>query len=250
MLLRHFTKGCRFGIVTQLVYSMHLNYDIMVEAEDLQSLKTIALLGGCRGPIWLSSQSLGDELGISPQTASRRLIALERQQFIIRSMKPDGQYVAVTRAGEQELKREYADYVRIFNPKRKQYVLTGTVISGLGEGRYYMSIPHYKEQFGGRLGFEPFPGTLNIKLDPASIQVRKQLEHIGWIDVPGFTADERTFGGARVLPCRIRGEECAIVVPSRTHYPEDIIEVIAGCELRKALNLNDNDMIEVEITYD
>lgn len=222
----------------------------MVEAEDLQSLKTIALLGGCKGPIWLSSQSLGNELGISPQTASRRLIALERQQFIIRSMKPDGQHVAVTKTGEQELRREYADYIRIFNPKRKQYSLTGTVISGLGEGRYYMSIPHYKEQFGKHLGFEPFPGTLNIRLDPASIQVRKQLEHIGWIEVPGFTADERTFGGVRTLPCRIRGEFCAIVEPSRTHYPEDIIEVIAGCELRKALDLNDNDMIEVEITYD
>ncbi|WP_214020809.1 DUF120 domain-containing protein [Methanoculleus sp.] len=222
----------------------------MVEAEDLQSLKTIALLGGCRGPIWLSSQSLGNVLGISPQTASRRLIALERQQFVVRSMKPDGQYVAVTRVGEQALKREYADYVRIFNPERRQYTLAGTVISGLGEGRYYMSIPHYKEQFGAYLGFEPFPGTLNIRLDAASVQVRKQLDHAGWIDVPGFTADERTFGAARVLPCRIRGHKCAIVVPSRTHYPEDIVEVIAGCELRKALNLNDSDTIEVEITHD
>jgi riboflavin kinase len=229
---------------------MHLNSDTMVEAEDLQSLKAIALLGGCRSPIWLSSQSLGNVLGISPQTASRRLIALERQQFIVRSMKPDGQYVAVTREGEQELKREYADYARIFNPERRQYSLTGTVISGLGEGRYYMSIPHYKEQFGGCLGFEPFPGTLNIRLDAASIEVRKQLDHAGWIAVPGFTADERTFGGARVLPCLIRGQKCAIVEPSRTHYPEDIIEVIAGCELRNVLNLNDNDMIEVEITHD
>ncbi|MDV2480927.1 DUF120 domain-containing protein [Methanoculleus sp. Wushi-C6] len=222
----------------------------MVEAEDLQSLKTIALLGGSRGPIRLSSQSLGKELEISPQTASRRLIALERQQFIARSMKPDGQYVAVTREGEQALKREYADYVRIFNPERRQHLLTGAVISGLGEGRYYMSIPHYKEQFGGCLGFEPFPGTLNIRLDPASTEVRKHLDHAAWIEVPGFTANERTFGGARVLPCRIGGHRCAIVEPSRTHYPDDIIEVIAGCELRKALNLNDNDTIEVEITHD
>ncbi|MDN7013235.1 DUF120 domain-containing protein [Methanoculleus sp. FWC-SCC3] len=222
----------------------------MVEAEDLQSLKTIALLGGCRGPIWLSSQSLGSVLGISPQTTSRRLIALERQQFIVRTMKPDGQYVAVTREGEQALKQEYADYVRIFNPDQRRYTLTGTVISGLGEGRYYMSIPHYKEQFGGCLGFEPFPGTLNIRLDAPSIEVRKQIDHVGWIDIPGFTADDRTFGAARVIPCRIRGHRCAIVVPSRTHYPEDTIEVIAGCELRKALNLNDNDTIEVEITHD
>ncbi len=229
---------------------MHLNYDMMVEAEDLQSLKMIALLGGCSGPIWLSSQSLGNELGISPQTASRRLIALERQQFIVRSMKPDGQHVAVTRGGEQQLRREYADYIRIFNPKRRQFVLTGTVISGLGEGRYYMSIPHYKEQFARCLGFEPFPGTLNIRLDPASAQTREEIEHIEWFEVPGFVADERTFGGAKALPCRIRGHECAIVEPSRTHYPTDIVEVIASIELRRALSLNDNDMIEVEINHD
>ncbi|HOB18897.1 MAG TPA: DUF120 domain-containing protein [Candidatus Methanoculleus thermohydrogenotrophicum] len=222
----------------------------MVEAEDLQSLKTIALLGGCKGPIWLSSQSLGSKLGISPQTASRRLIALERQRFIVRSMKPDGQYVVVTREGEQQLRREYADYIRIFNPKRKQYVLTGTVISGLGEGRYYMSIPRYREQFNKHLGFEPFPGTLNIRLDPTSIPVREEIEHIEWFEVPGFTADDRTFGGVKALPCRIRDYECAIVEPSRTHYKTDVIEVIAELELRKALNLNDNDVIEVEISHD
>jgi len=222
----------------------------MVEAEDLQSLKTIALLGGCKGPIWLSSQSLGSKLGISPQTASRRLIALERQRFIVRSMKPDGQYVVVTREGEQQLRREYADYIRIFNPKRKQYVLTGTVISGLGEGRYYMSIPRYREQFNKHLGFEPFPGTLNIRLDPTSIPVREEIEHIEWFEVPGFTADDRTFGGVKALPCRIRNYECAIVEPSRTHYKTDVIEVIAELELRKALNLNDNDVIEVEISHD
>jgi riboflavin kinase len=237
-------------IDAQPINSMLLNSDTMVEAEDLQSLKTIGLLGGCRRPIWLSSQTFGKTLDISPQTASRRLISLERQQLIIRSMKPDGQYVAITKKGEEELKLEYADYIRIFNPKSERYILTGTVISGLGEGRYYMSIPYYKEQFAERLGFEPFPGTLNVRLDPASIQIRKEIDTIDWIDIRGFTTDNRTFGGAKSLPCRIDGHTCAIVVPSRTHYPEDIIEIIAGCELRTSLNLKDNDYVEVEISHD
>ena len=49
----------------------------MLEAGDLQCLKAIALMGGCRGPVWISSQSFGDSLSMSPQTASRRLKALE-----------------------------------------------------------------------------------------------------------------------------------------------------------------------------
>ena len=246
-----FHEGERVSIVsTQPIYSMLLNSDTMVEAEDLQCLKAIALLGGCRGSIWVSSQSFGKSLDISPQTASRRLISLERQQLIIRSIKPDGQYVAITKAGEHELEQEYADYIRIFNPSNERYVLAGTVISGLGEGRYYMSIPYYKEQFAEQLGFEPFPGTLNIRLDQASIQIRKELEKFDWITIRGFTADNRTFGDARALCCRIEGYKCAIVVPTRTHYPEDIIEIIAGSELRKALNLKDNDIVEVTIPYD
>jgi riboflavin kinase len=222
----------------------------MVVAEDLQCLKAIALLGGCTGPIWLSSQTFGKSLDISPQTASRRLIALERQNLIIRSIRSDGQYVAVTPQGEAELQREYAEYTRIFSQKKERSVLTGTVISGLGEGRYYMSIPHYRDQFAGRLGFEPYPGTLNIRLNPLSVQIRKELDQRDWIDIEGFTTDNRTFGAARAIPCRIGGNRCAIVVPTRTHYPEDIIEVIAGCELRKALSLTDNDTVEVEVTHD
>ncbi len=222
----------------------------MVVAEDLQCLKAIALLGGCRRAIWLSSQTFGRSLNISPQTASRRLISLERQQLITRAIRPDGQYVGITARGEEELKREYADYIRIFSPKRERYVLTGAVISGLGEGRYYMSIPHYRQQFEKHLQFEPFPGTLNLRLNPASIQVRRHLDRLDWIDIDGFVADNRTFGTARCLPCRIAEHPCAIVVPSRSHYPEDVVEIIAGCELRGALNLKDGSTVEVEIAHD
>ncbi|KUG20913.1 MAG: DUF120 domain-containing protein [Methanomicrobiaceae archaeon] len=222
----------------------------MILAEDLQCLKAIALLGGCRGSVWVSSQTLGRSLDISPQTASRRLISLERQTLISRAIRPDGQYITVTNLGEAELKREYAEYMRIFNGDRKRFVLTGNVISGLGEGRYYMSVPGYRQQFQDKLGFAPFPGTLNLRLNPQSIETRKRLDTIEWIDIQGFNAENRTFGDARCLPCRIAGHPCAIVLPTRSHYPEDIVEIIAETGLRDALGLQDGDSVEVEIGYD
>ena len=79
----------------------------MLEAGDLQCLKAIALMGGCRGPVWISSQSFGDSLSMSPQTASRRLKSLEGQRLIDRSLRPDGQYVTVTSDGEEALRKEY-----------------------------------------------------------------------------------------------------------------------------------------------
>lgn len=222
----------------------------MILAEDLQCLKAIALMGGCRGPVWVSSQTLGKTLAISPQTTSRRLKSLESQLFVTRSIRADGQFVAITESGEKELHREYTEYSRIFGTDGGDYVLTGIVVGGIGEGRYYMSVPEYRRQFLEHLGFEPFPGTLNIKLDPASIQVKKKIDHLDWIKIHGFHHENRTFGDARVLPCRIADIPCAIVVPGRTHYPDDVIEVISPVELRKELNLKDADSVTLEVFYD
>jgi riboflavin kinase len=222
----------------------------MVLAEELECLKAIALMGGCKGPVLVSSQSIGGILHASPQTASRRIRALEGQALITRTMSPEGQHITVSRRGEEALRREYADYCRLFSHDGARYVLSGAVITGLGEGRYYMSLEPYRKQFLRHLGFEPFPGTLNLRLAGPSIPMRKKLEPLDWITIHGFTAEGRTFGDVRSLPCRIDEIPCGIVVPGRTHYPEDIIEVIAAVGLRDALNIRENDTVNVEVVHD
>jgi riboflavin kinase, archaea type len=222
----------------------------MVLAEELECLKAIALMGGCRGPVFVSSQTIGEVLKASPQTASRRLKALEAQALITRTLNPDGQHITITKRGEDELRREYIDYCRLFGREGSHYELTGIIINGLGEGKYYMSLDLYKKQFLRHLGFEPFPGTLNIRLSGPSIPTRKKMEALDWTAIKGFSADGRTFGDARCIPCRIRDIPCGIVVPGRSHYPEDIIEVIAGVGLRGALGVKENDTVNVEVAYD
>lgn len=244
---------CKFDIsrkrgVTRIsINSMHLNSVIMIMPEDLQCLKVIASIGGCKAPVRVSSQSLGGFLGISPQTASRRLQSLEKQKLLERVLTPEGQDVMVTPAGESVLWREYEDYCRIFGGDHHRYTLRGRVITGLGEGRYYMSLEPYRVQFKRHLGFLPYPGTLNIRLDPRSLPVRKRLDALEWIPIEGFVADERTFGSVRCLPCRIGETQCGIIVPGRTHYPEDIVEIVAPVGLREAAGIKDGDEIEVEV---
>jgi riboflavin kinase len=167
--------------------------------------------------------------------------------MISRVVRPDGQQVILTRKGEEVLHRELADYRLIFEHTSSGMMLQGNVISGLGEGRYYMSLPHYQQQFSEALGYVPFPGTLNLQLDPVSIETRKKLEGFPWISIEGFTAENRTFGAARCIACRIKDISCAIVVPGRTHYPEDIIEVISAVELREALHVSEKDAVTVEV---
>ncbi|HJK20142.1 MAG TPA: DUF120 domain-containing protein, partial [Methanocorpusculum sp.] len=160
---------------------------VTVDAEDTLCLKRIAAMGGCKGPVRLSTQSLGELLGISQQTASRRLRSLETAHLISRTTESSGQFVLVTKAGEELLRREFSEYCKIFDRIGGHYVLTGSVISGVGEGRYYMSIPHYQEKFTELCGFVPYPGTLNVKLNPQSVLVRKRIDALEWITIPGFS---------------------------------------------------------------
>ncbi|MDD1700505.1 MAG: DUF120 domain-containing protein [Methanoregula sp.] len=219
----------------------------MIPAEDLQCLKVIALRGGCKGPVFVSSQSIGEMLEISQQTASRRLKGLESQGLITRTIAADGQHVTINASGEEELQKEYQDYCRIFSERNKGYILNGMVVSGIGEGKYYMSLEPYRQQFKTHLGFEPYPGTLNIRLSSSSRPVRKKIDALDWIRIKGFSTDGRTFGDAKCLPCRIGTIPCGIVMPGRTHYPEDIIEVIAAVALRRKLGVEDTDTVTVEV---
>ena len=47
----------------------------MIPPEDLQCLKTIALRGGCKGPVFVSSQTMGEMLGFP---LADRIPAVER----------------------------------------------------------------------------------------------------------------------------------------------------------------------------
>jgi riboflavin kinase len=113
-----------------------------------------------------------------------------------------------------------------------------------------MSLEPYRAQFRTLLGFEPFPGTLNLRLSSASRDLKKKVDGLDWTRIRGFVQENRTFGEARVLPCRIREIPCAIIVPGRTHYPDDVIEVISPRELRKDLNLSDGDLVTLEVASD
>lgn len=219
----------------------------MVTSEDLECLKRIALMGGISSPVFLKTISLGSELGFSSQTASRRLRSLEQQQLISRVLGTDGQQVTITETGENELRQQYCDYYRLFGTQGNMLVLSGNVQSGLGEGAYYMSLRPYTDQFEEMLGFIPYPGTLNIRLHQGAIQRRKRLSGADWKIVKGFVSEGRTFGDVRCLACYIRNTKCGIIIPGRTHYPEELIEVVSPEALREKFQLLDGDEVTVEV---
>jgi len=212
---------------------------------DILSLKKLALLGAHKKPVELSSIEFAAHIDSSPQTAARRLKSLEDEKMILRQILHGGQSITLTNSGIAALQKELNDYREIFSGNGSKKFLSGKVITGLGEGQYYISLDGYRAQFIEKLGFDPYPGTLNIRLDTPGVEFRKGIN--ANIRISGFTSENRTFGSGSCFKIRIDDIDGAVIVPERTHYPEDIIEIIAPVNLRKYLNISDGSIVEVEV---
>ena len=194
----------------------------------------------------LSSRELANRLGTSQQTAARWLVELEKHGLISRVSGPKGQSVKLTKAGLSILRSSYQRLSSIFGASSQTVKLAGNVMSGLGEGSYYMRQEGYREQFRRKLGFEPYPGTLDVKLGGESIELKNTLDHMRGVPIEGFSTDERTFGPVKCFPAKICGARAAIVLPARCAHI-DAIELVAPKNLRKAIKLKDGDRVDVEV---
>lgn len=212
----------------------------------IETLKALALMNATREVIKVSCKELANRIGQSTQTASRRLKELEARGMIERTITKEGQFIAITEKGMNALYAEYSDYKKIFEVPNTIKIHC-TVFSGLGEGRYYVSLEGYRRQFIEKLGIDPYPGTLNLRVVKEDMIIKKRLDFEEGIKIDGFTAENRTFGSVKAFKCRVNGLDVFIVIPQRTHYPGDVLEIISDKKLREALNLKDGDSVEVEV---
>lgn len=214
-----------------------------MESQELMALKAVALYGN---PVECSTSDIGERLGLSPQSASRYLSILEDDGLIERTLLPRGQRLTVTDEGYMRLRREYAEYRRIFEGE-EEHVVRGEVVEGLGEGRYYMSLEGYQAQFEEELGYRAYPGTLNLRLldgqtHPSALVPGESVKR-----VEGFEEESRTFGSVVCYEAEVEGVKSAVVTPERSHHDSSIIEVISGLKLREKLDLDTGDVVEVEL---
>ena len=222
-----------------------------VGPDGLEVLKLLALEGAVEGEVKTSCSALAERLGASNQTASRRLRRLADADCLERETVSDGQWIRLTETGESALRGEYEDYRRIFETDRG-VDLEGTVTAGMGEGRHYITLPGYMEQFREKLGYEPFPGTLNVDLVPESVRRRSALSSLSPVSIQGWEDEDRTYGPAVCYPAVVEGdggqyEGAHLIHPERTHHDEDQVEVIAPDKLRNELDLHDGDRITVHV---
>ncbi len=214
------------------------------------TLVKLAEMGAHRRVAKISTEYLAERLGTSQQTASRYLIELEQKGWIRRNITPEGCLIRIDEAGFDELKKLYSNLRFLVEPAHPPSVtLEGTVFTGLGEGAYYIAKEHYRKQFIEKLGFDPYPGTLNIKLTTDyDIKTRKEIESYRAIEIQGFKNEDRTFGLVKCYPVMIENKiKGALILALRSHYDVSVLEIIAPVCLRKHLNLKNGHKLKVEV---
>src|SRR4030065_2342538 len=237
------------------VFSCHQteNRTDLTEKEDWRDLFTLlklAEMGAHRRTAKISTEYLAEKLGIAQQTASRYLIELERKGWIKRTIKPEGSLIKIDDTGIRELQKLHSNlklWIEAAYPP--SVTLEGTVFTGLGEGAYYTSKEGYRKQFIAKLGFAPYPGTLNLKLSADyDLKSRIELEAYPAVEIQGFKNEDRTFGTVKCYPAVIGNKvKGALISALRGHYDSSVMEIIAPVNLRKQLNLKDGNKVKVEI---
>jgi riboflavin kinase len=217
---------------------------------NLLTLLKLAEMGAHRRTAKISTEFLARKLNISQQSASRHLIELERKGWIKRSITPEGCLIMITDSGIAEMKKLYSNLRFLMEAAYPPSItLEGVVFTGLGEGAYYVTRDQYRKQFIEKLGFDPYPGTLNLKLTSEyDIKTRSELEAYPAIEVEGFKSEDRTFGPVKCYPAIIENKvKGALVSALRCHYNSSVIEVIAPLCLRRHLTLKDGHKVKVEV---
>ncbi len=131
--------------------------------------------------------------------------------------------------------------------------ITGVVFTDLGQGASFMGLEWVQRVIRERVGFTPYPGTLNLSLEsPEEMELWKDLKmSMKGVDVPPA---EASFCHARCFLARIEGpsggqkdsKTVAVLVPEVDNYPPDKLEVIAPFHVKDTLEIKDGDQLTLE----
>jgi riboflavin kinase len=204
--------------------------------------------GASKTFVAISTSELSEKLGISQQAVSKQMIEMEADGMIERKRAGRISSIHLTEKGEETLNRFYLLLKEAVEGSERELIIRGRVFTGMGEGAYYVSLNGYRKQFIEKLGFDPYPGTLNLRLVGQDVTLRKRLEIMDGVIIEGFKDGNRTFGSVKCFKAVVGGKyEGAALIIERTHYGDSVLEVISPYNLREKMSLRDGDVVEVSV---
>lgn len=214
-------------------------------------LSELLLCGAKNNFVELTTNEIAKKIKRSQQLASKELLDLEFFGYIKRNKKSKKYSIKVTEKGYQQVYDLFLFLKTAVESFKHVIDFEGHIITGMGEGAYYMSLNGYKKQFKEKLGYEPYPGTLNIKLNSMLfIEAKKEMLKYPSIYIEGFSDQSRTYGWVKCYPAYINDSmniNSSILILERTHYDDSILEIIAPFSIKEQFSLKNGDYIKLKV---
>ena len=124
--------------------------------------------------------------------------------------------------------------------------ITGKIVSGAGEGAYFTQIDWVQQQCDEKLGFKPYPGTLNLEISEEFIPAIEVLDQQKGIEL---ISPDPKFCNATAFQVSLGDISGAIILPEekvRVH-PKNIIEIIAPLNIKASLKVRDGESLKISI---
>lgn len=126
--------------------------------------------------------------------------------------------------------------------------LKGVIFPGVSRGANYIEI--FFDRIRGLIGFVPYKGTLNVKLEKQidfKLFDTKRIEHV--------LLDGTTRVDARLAPIKLHIKkenidveyDCWAIREERGIYEKDILEILAKDNIKQKFSLKDGDEVDVEL---
>ncbi|MFQ5969510.1 MAG: DUF120 domain-containing protein [Nitrososphaerales archaeon] len=220
-----------------------------IKLQHILTLTQLLVKGARNNYVEITTKELAKSIGRSQQAVSKHLLDLESDGYLHRVRKGQGFRVKVTDNGYKQMSKLFLTIKIALDSAPNHLEFQGVAISGMGEGAYYMSMAGYKNQFVKKLGYTPFPGTLNIKLeDRVYVDAKKELDRYDGVFIDGFSDGKRSYGWAKCYDAIINDKvNGALLIIERTHHGDSVIEVIAPLKIKDIVKIKDGDKVNIKV---
>jgi riboflavin kinase len=220
-----------------------------LKVQHILTLAELLAKGARHNFVTITTSSLGKNINKSQQAASKHLLELERDGYIERMRSGQRVSIRITTKGHTEMIRLSTILKSSLESSPSYIEFKGTIVFGMGEGAYYMSMKGYEKQFKSKLGYIPFPGTLNVKLkDKEFIEAKRTLDTYPGIMINGFSDGKRTYGWVKCYPSKINNSnDAALITLERTHHDDSVIELISKENIKKTTKLSTGSQISIRV---
>ncbi|CCK79738.1 MULTISPECIES: DUF120 domain-containing protein [Desulfobacula] len=125
-------------------------------------------------------------------------------------------------------------------------MISGKVIQGAHKAAFFTELDWVKLQCREKIGFVPFPGTLNLELSLSEVERLEKFSEGIWEEL---VPPDQNFCSSKVLPIWVGNVKGALILPDADVkiHGRQVVEILAPVKLRDELGINDGDMVVLQL---